>query len=48
MNEIIEEEKESKHTMRSIHSLPSPIMLSGTNVLTGEGFFLVIVVGEKS
>jgi len=23
-------------------------MLSGTNILTGEGFFLVIVVGEKS
>jgi len=23
-------------------------LLSGTSVLTGEGFFLVIVVGEKS
>ena len=46
--EILDEEKETKHQNRNIHSLPSPLMLSGTNILTGEGFFLVIVVGEKS
>ena len=48
LSEIIEEEKEQKHQARSIHALPSPLMLSGTNILTGEGYFLVIVVGEKS
>lgn len=48
LNETLEEEKHSKHQNRSIHALPSPLMLSGTNIMTGEGYFLVIVVGEKS
>lgn len=30
------------------HDVPSPIMLSGTKVLTGEGKMLVLVVGELS
>ena len=30
------------------HDLPSPIMLSGTTVQTGEGWFLVVVVGVNS
>lgn len=30
------------------HDVPSPIILSGTKVLTGEGRFLVIVVGDSS
>lgn len=46
--EIIDEERDTKLQNRNIHSLPSPLMLSGTNILTGEGYFLVIVVGEKS
>lgn len=32
----------------SSHSVPSPCMLSGTQVTTGEGFFVVTVVGDKS
>jgi magnesium-transporting ATPase (P-type) len=30
------------------HDIPSPIILSGTKVLTGEGKMLVLVVGELS
>lgn len=30
------------------HAVPSPALLSGTRVLTGEGLFVVIVVGENS
>jgi magnesium-transporting ATPase (P-type) len=34
--------------MLSSHELPSPVMLSGTNVAGGEGKMLTIVVGEDS
>jgi magnesium-transporting ATPase (P-type) len=30
------------------HEIPSPILMSGTKVLTGEGKMMVIVVGNKS
>ena len=30
------------------HDVPSPIMLSGTKVLNGEGKFMISVVGESS
>lgn len=30
------------------HTIPSPIMLSGTNVITGEGLMMIMVVGEDS
>jgi magnesium-transporting ATPase (P-type) len=30
------------------HDVPSPIMLSGTRILNGEGKMIVIVVGEQS
>lgn len=30
------------------HSVPSPVMLSGTQVATGEGWFVCIVVGDNS
>ena len=33
---------------KSPHELPSPIMLSGTQIQTGEGWFLIIVVGKNS
>lgn len=33
---------------RTAHSIPSPILLSGTQIQTGEGWFLVIVVGDDS
>lgn len=35
-------------TERSSHELPSPILLSGTQIQTGEGWFMVIVVGKQS
>ncbi len=34
--------------MADSHSIPSPAVLSGTSVLTGEGKFIVIVVGDES
>jgi magnesium-transporting ATPase (P-type) len=33
---------------RSHRDLPSPILLSGTQITTGEGWFLVLVVGRSS
>lgn len=50
LEEKLEEEKFSKggDQERSNHDLPSPIMLSGTQIQTGEGWFLVVVVGKNS
>jgi len=47
------EEKESefsyqKDPHRSPHDIPTPIILSGTQFATGEGWFLVIVIGKHS
>lgn len=33
---------------RGPHELPSPVLLSGTQIQTGEGWFMVIVVGKNS
>lgn len=41
-------QEEGESNMQKTHAVPSPIMLSGTKVLTGEGRFLVIVVGKDS
>lgn len=30
------------------HEIPSPILLSGTKILTGEGKMLILVVGDFS
>ncbi len=30
------------------HKIPSPILLSGTKIILGEGLFVVIVVGKDS
>ena len=30
------------------HALPSPLLLSGTQIKTGEGWFLIVVVGKNS
>jgi len=43
--EIISEGLKEKS---SYHAVPSPILLSGSRVLQGEGKFIVIVVGPKS
>ena len=33
---------------RDSHDLPSPVLLSGTQIQTGEGWFLITVVGKNS
>lgn len=49
LEEKVEEEKFSKaNNERTNHDLPSPILVSGTQIQTGEGWFLVIVVGKHS
>lgn len=48
LNEHLDDEKKTGHRHRSNHSVPSPMMLSGTQVATGEGWFLVIVVGKHT
>jgi magnesium-transporting ATPase (P-type) len=40
-----EHEQDPKHT-KSHHDIPSPVLLSGTQIQTGEGWFLCIVVGD--
>lgn len=37
-----------KETQTKKHALPSPILISGTNVAQGEGWMLAIVVGDDS
>ena len=33
---------------KGAHDLPSPILLSGTDLLSGEGLFISVVVGKNS
>ena len=44
-NEELAYQKDPK---KGAHDLPSPVMLSGTTVATGEGWFLCIMVGKNS
>jgi len=37
-----------KSNNKNSHDLPSPILLSGTQIATGEGLFVCIVVGKHS
>jgi len=30
------------------HTIPSPVLLSGTEIMTGEGKYVVLVVGKYS
>ena len=50
LEEKVEEEKFSKGgaETRTNHDLPSPFMLSGTQIQTGDGYFMVLVVGKNS
>lgn len=51
LEEKLEEEKFSKiggSNNRTAHDIPSPILVSGTQIQTGEGWFLVVVVGKNS
>ena len=44
----IEEFNEIEGAEKGPHELPSPVLLSGTQIQTGEGWFLVTVVGKNS
>jgi len=51
LEEKLEEEKfpgSGKAKDRTPHDIPSPILVSGTQIQTGEGWFLVAVVGKNS
>ena len=43
-----EHEALSKGAPRSHHDVPSPVLLSGTQIQTGQGWFLCIVVGDMT
>ena len=40
--------KVSREGIDCTHKCPSPILLSGTKIISGEGYFLCIVVGVDS
>lgn len=41
-------EEMGKDEKLNAHSIPSPVLLSGTQITTGEGWFVVTVVGDYS
>lgn len=43
-----EHEGDGKDFSRDPHACPSPVLLSGTQVQTGEGWFICVVVGEMT
>ena len=47
-NEFLQLNPDRKSTANSHHEIPSPLILSGSRVLQGEGKFIVLVVGTKS
>lgn len=48
LQELIDDEKPGDEKDRTHHSIPSPLLMSGTQIQTGEGWFLIIVVGKNS
>lgn len=40
--------EEGSRNISNPHTIPSPILLSGTKILSGVGYFLIIVVGDES
>jgi magnesium-transporting ATPase (P-type) len=41
-------ESENKGGKRGPHDVPSPVILSGTQIQTGQGWFVCIVVGDET
>lgn len=41
-------EADNKGGSRSHHDVPSPVLLSGTQIQTGQGWFVCIVVGDMT
>jgi len=48
LNLKIEKESDFQDKKRGPHDLPSPVLLSGTQVIAGDGIFMCIVVGKNS
>jgi len=48
IDDKLEDEKAAGKEDRTSHDIPSPILISGTQIQTGEGWFMVIVVGKNS
>ena len=46
--EEFENDPTNKGVARTHHDVPSPVLLSGTTIQTGEGWFICIVVGEDT
>lgn len=44
----LEEHEQDEDSERNEHTLPSPVLVSGTQIQTGEGWFMIIVVGKNS
>jgi magnesium-transporting ATPase (P-type) len=45
---LVNKDSQTYSPVKEAHALPSPILLSGTNVAGGDGRFLCIVVGDSS
>ena len=46
---ILEEQKyDSNYNIPINSDIPSPILISGTRIITGEGWFMAVVVGKNS
>ena len=43
-----EHEQDNKTGMNTAHDVPSPVLLSGTQVQTGQGWFVCVVVGDET
>lgn len=39
---------EGNKNLTDVHAIPSPIIMSGTTVLSGEGSMVVLVIGKDS
>ena len=48
INKINELEVQGEKNLSDKHEVPSPVLMSGTKVLTGDGKMVVIVVGDCS
>ncbi len=48
LRQKMEHKNYTSPTQLSSHDIPSPVLLSGTLICQGEGYFLVIVVGDNS
>jgi magnesium-transporting ATPase (P-type) len=48
INKKAEAERSGEGQKVDRHGIPSPVLMSGTKVLSGEGRMLILVVGEQS